>query len=140
MCMENHLNKPNKVARITLYFWIMKILATTLGEILGDYFSMSLSLGYVVGLSITIAFFAVVLVVQLMAKRYNSILYWLVVVGTTTAGTEVSDLMDRTLGLGYAIGSTILFASLILSLFLWYRREKRIRVYPITERRVEIFY
>lgn len=138
--MDNNLNTFNKVAKITLYFWIMKVLATTLGEILGDFFSMSLSLGYVVGLGITVAFFAVVLFLQLRAKRYIPVLYWLVIVGTTTVGTEVSDLMDRTLGLGYALGSAILFASLLLTLYLWHQREKGIRVYPITGTRVEVFY
>lgn len=138
--MENHESTLNKVARITLYFWIMKILATTLGEILGDFFSMSLNLGYVVGLSITVAFFAVVLAAQLLARRYNAVLYWLVIVGTTTVGTEISDLMDRTLGLGYALGSALLFGGLLLTLFLWHQREMGIRVYPITERRVEVFY
>lgn len=138
--MENHGSTLNKVARITLYFWIMKILATTLGEILGDFFSMSLNLGYVVGLGITVAFFAVVLAAQLLARRYNAVLYWLVIVGTTTVGTEISDLMDRTLGLGYALGSALLFAGLLLTLFLWHQRELGIRVYPITERRVEVFY
>ena len=139
--MENgNLNTLNKVAKITLYFWIMKVLATTLGEILGDFLSMSLNLGYIVGLGITIVFFLVVLTLQLMAKRFNPILYWLVIIGTTTVGTEISDLMDRTLGLGYALGSSILFACLLLTLFLWHKKEKGIRVYPITERSVEVFY
>ena len=128
-------NTFNKVARITLYFWIMKILATTLGEILGDFFSMSLNLGYVVGLGITMGFFAVALGMQLLAKRFNPVLYWLTIIGTTTVGTEISDLMDRTLGLGYALGSALLFAGLLITLYLWHRSERRIRVYPVSNRR-----
>ncbi|HEX2607337.1 MAG TPA: hypothetical protein VHK91_08160 [Flavisolibacter sp.] len=130
----------NKVARITLWFWILKILATTLGEILGDYLSMTLNIGYVISLLITLAFFLVVLIIQLRLKRFQPPVYWLVIIGTTTLGTEISDMMDRTLGLGYALGSLFLFTALLLVLFLWYRREKKIQVYPVTERRVELYY
>lgn len=137
---ENKIEKLNKVASITVYFWIMKVLATTLGEISGDFFSMSLNTGYVVSLGITVVFLLVVLVIQLKSLRFHPILYWLVIVGTTTVGTEISDLMDRTLGLGYALGSFILFSGLLFILFLWHKNEKGIKVYPITETRVEIFY
>lgn len=130
----------NKVARITGIFWVMKVLATTLGEMLGDFFSMTLNLGYFISLGITVAFLVTVLVIQLKAKKFTPPLYWLVIVGTTTVGTEVSDLMDRTLGLGYTLGSVILFAGLLVVLFLWHRTEKEIKVYPITENRVELFY
>ena len=130
----------NKVAQITLYFWIMKVLATTLGEVLGDFFSMSLNLGYVISLGITVVLFVILLVIQLRADRLHTVLYWLVIIGTTTVGTEISDLMDRTLGLGYALGSLILFAGLVATLFLWHQKENEIRVYPITDRRVELFY
>ena len=85
-------------------------------------------------------FFLAVLLIQLNVAKYNSVLYWLVIVGTTTVGTEISDLMDRTLGLGYALGSLLLFVGLVLVLFLWHKIERGIRVYPITESRVEIFY
>ena len=138
--MNNKNEHLNKVARITLYFWIMKVLATTLGEIAGDFFSMTLDLGYIISLGITMGFFLAVLLIQLNVAKYNSVLYWLVIVGTTTVGTEISDLMDRTLGLGYALGSLLLFVGLVLVLFLWHKIERGIRVYPITESRVEIFY
>lgn len=138
--MEDKNTPLNKVARITLIFWILKIFATTLGEILGDYFSMTLNLGYIVSLLITLLFFLVVLFLQLRQKEYLAPVYWLVIVGTTTVGTEISDLMDRTLGLGYALGSLILFTSLLLVLFLWHRSEGQIHVYPITQRRVEMYY
>jgi uncharacterized membrane-anchored protein len=138
--MADKILEFNKVARITVYFWIMKVLATTLGEILGDFFSMTLNLGYIVSFAITVVFFLVVLITQLKALKFHSTLYWLVIVGTTTVGTEISDLMDRTLGLGYALGSLILFSCLLLVLFLWHRSEKEIKVYPITEPRIEAFY
>ena len=138
--MEDKNIELNKVARITLLFWILKIFATTLGEILGDYFSMTLNIGYTLSLLITFVFFLVVLFLQLRQERFQASIYWLVIVGTTTVGTEISDLMDRTLGLGYALGSLILFSALLLVLFLWHRSEKQISVYPVTRRRVEIYY
>jgi uncharacterized membrane-anchored protein len=134
------MEKLNKVADITLLFWIMKILATTLGETLGDLLSMTLNIGYLIALLVTMAFFLVVLIIQLKADRYHVVRYWLVIVGTTTAGTEISDFMDRTLGLGYALGSSILFASLVLVLFAWHRGVKKIEVYPIVSRKVEIYF
>ena len=138
--METERLTLNKVARITGFFWVMKVLATTLGEMLGDFFSMTLNLGYIIGFAITVVFLLVVLIIQLRTNKFIAPLYWLVIVGTTTVGTEISDLMDRTLGLGYAIGSLILFVGLLIVLFLWHKIEKGIRVYPITETRVEIFY
>src|SRR5258706_824708 len=138
--MENKTGSLNKVAIITLSFWVMKVLATTLGEILGDFLSMTLDLGYIISLAITVVFFLIILFIQLKVSKFHPVLYWLVIVGTTTVGTESADLMDRTLGLGYALGSLILFSGLVLVLFLWHKKEKEIRVYPITESRVEIFY
>ena len=138
--MENIIEKFNKVASITVYFWIMKVLATTLGEITGDFFSMTLNLGYIISLAITVVFLFVALAIQLKVLKFHPAIYWLVIVGTTTVGTEVSDLMDRTLGLGYALGSLMLFSCLLFVLFLWHKNEKGIKVYPITEIRIEIFY
>ncbi len=138
--MEKKNEKLNKVARITVYFWIMKVVATTLGEMLGDFFSMSLNLGYIISLGITVAFLLIVLISQLKVEKFHAVLYWLVIVGTTTVGTEISDLMDRTLGLGYTWGSLILFSCLLLTLFLWHKNEKEIEVYPVTERSVETYY
>ena len=98
----------NKVAEITLLFWLMKIVATTLGETLGDYISMTLNLGYTIGIVITLAFFFVALLTQLAVKKYIPLVYWLVIIATTTLGTEISDYLDRTLHLGYALGSLLL--------------------------------
>jgi uncharacterized membrane-anchored protein len=130
----------NKVARITLLFWLMKIVATTLGETLGDFFSMTLNLGYVIGVGITLLFFIAVLFVQLSIRKYVPAIYWLVIVGTTTLGTEISDFIDRTLHLGYAAGSLALVSCLLLTLYLWYKRYEDLQVYPISERRTEIYY
>ena len=130
----------NKVAQVTLLFWLMKILATTLGETLGDELSMTMGLGYASGIGITLAGFAVVLLLQLSHRSFLAPLYWLVIVGTTTLGTEISDFMDRSLGLGYVAGSALLLAALLIILALWHIRLGRIRVYPITLRSEELFY
>src|SRR5947209_1383262 len=96
--------------------------------------------GYYVGLVITVMFLIIIITEQLSVKKYHPILYWLVIIGTTTVGTEISDLMDRTLGLGYALGSALLFAGLLLTLYLWHKTQNGIRVYPVTETRVEVYY
>lgn len=130
----------NKVAKITLIFWLMKIVATTLGETLGDFISMTLNLGYVAGIAITLFFFLAVLGAQLSVKNYIPVIYWLVIVGTTTLGTEISDYIDRTLHLGYAWGSLLLVICLLLALFLWHRKYKSLEVYPIIDKQKEFYY
>ncbi|MEO8422155.1 MAG: hypothetical protein ABI457_13265 [Hyphomicrobium sp.] len=130
----------SKVAEVTLAFWVMKVLATTLGETAGDFISMTLGLGYYAGLAITFAILAVVLTLQIAAKDYRPLLFWTAIVATTTAGTEVSDFMDRSLGLGYALGSLILVAGLAGTLAVWYARERDLSVYPIVRRDVEIMF
>ena len=130
----------NKVARITLLFWLLKIVATTLGETLGDFISMTLNLGYTIGILVTLAFFLVVLLAQLSVKSYLPALFWLVIIGTTTLGTEISDFIDRTLHLGYAAGTLLLISCLLLTLLLWFRRYGNLEVYPITTRQKELFY
>ena len=130
----------NKVAEITLIFWLMKIVATTLGETLGDYLSMTLQLGYLTGIYITLFSFLILLSIQLATKRYIPVFYWLVIIATTTLGTEVSDFLDRSLNLGYTLGSIILFLGLILTLFLWYKKFKSLQVFPIIDKKKEIYY
>ncbi len=130
----------NKVAKITLLFWLMKIVATTLGETLGDFISMTLNMGYALGLGITLLFFIIVLILQLTQKIYIPAIYWIVIVGTTTLGTEISDFIDRSLHLGYAWGSILLISSLSFTLYLWNNRYKNLEVYPIVNRQKEIFY
>ncbi len=118
----------------------MKVIATTLGETLGDFFSMTLNLGYVTGLLITLIFFLLVLTIQLLVRKYVPVFYWLVIIGTTTLGTEISDMIDRTLHLGYPLGSLLLFCLLLITLFLWYRRYHDLHVYPIFERSKEVYF
>ena len=130
----------SKVAEVTLAFWIMKVLATTLGETAGDFISMTLGLGYYAGLAITFAILAVVLTLQIAAKAYRPFLFWTAIIATTTVGTEVSDFMDRSLGLGYALGSLILVAGLAATLAAWYARERDLSVYPIVRRDVEVMF
>jgi len=130
----------NKVAQITLLFWLMKIVATTLGETLGDFIAQTLGLGYTVGILITLAFFGIVLFIQLTRKRYIPIWFWFVIIATTTLGTEISDFIDRSLHLGYTWGSLLLFVGLLTTLFLWYKKFNSLKVYPIANRSKETYY
>lgn len=130
----------NKVAKVTIFFWIMKILATTLGETAGDFISMSLGLGYYTAFAVTFAALAVLLVAQIRGNRYHPILYWAAIIATTTAGTEVSDLMDRSLGLGYMVGSLVLVTGLLTTLAVWYYRDRDLSVYPIVRKDTESLY
>ncbi|WP_425602966.1 hypothetical protein [Horticoccus luteus] len=130
----------SKVPQITLGFWLIKILATTVGETGGDAFSMTLQLGYAVSSLIFLAFFAVTLTAQVSARRYHPAFYWAVVVATTTVGTTMSDYMDRTLGLGYVKSSLLLLTVVLVLLFIWHRSVGRIEFERITTRKEEIFY
>jgi uncharacterized membrane-anchored protein len=130
----------NKVANITLIFWLMKIVATTLGETLGDFISLTLNLGYTLGIAVTLTFFFFVLFTQLAVKKYIPVVYWLVIIGTTTLGTEISDYIGRTLELGYAAGSILLASCLVFTLFLWLCKYNNLEVFPIGDRKKEIFY
>ncbi len=130
----------NKVAQITVYFWFMKILATTLGETSGDLLSMTCQLGYCNSFLITMSFLALALVLQLMSKSFHPVFYWAVIVGTTSVGTEISDYMDRTLGLGYMAGSLILVTLLLSALGLWFYLYGNLEVYPITDRKKELLF
>jgi uncharacterized membrane-anchored protein len=130
----------NKIATITLLFWLMKIVATTLGETLGDFISMTLNLGYSTGIVITGIFFFGLLFIQLKTKNYNPIVFWLVIIATTTLGTEISDFIDRSLHLGYTYGSLLLLLGLIITLFLWYKKYGNLNVSPIIENKKEIFF
>ncbi len=130
----------SKVAEVTIFFWIMKVLATTLGETAGDYISMTLNLGYYVGLAITFAILAFVLFFQINGKQYHPILFWTAIIATTTVGTEISDFMDRSLGLGYALGSLVLIVGLAIVLGIWYFRDRDLSVYPIIKKDAEIMF
>lgn len=134
------MEKLNKVAEISLIFWLMKIVATTLGETLGDYLSMTLNLGYLTGIIITLVFFLIVLFVQLSSKKYIPTFYWLVIIATTTLGTEISDFLDRSLHLGYTLGTIVLFSGLMLTLILWNKKFKSLEVYPIIDKTKQTYY
>lgn len=134
------MEKLNKVAEITIVFWLMKIVATTLGETFGDYLAMTLNLGYFTGIVITLIFFLIVLSIQLYTKKYIPVCYWLVIIATTTLGTEISDFLDRSLHLGYTFGSLLLLSGLLLTLMLWNLKFKSLNVYPIFNKDKEIYY
>ncbi len=130
----------NKVPAITLAFWLMKICATTLGETAGDLLSMTLNVGYALSSLILISIFLATLVAQLAAKAYHPLLYWTVILSTSTAGTTMSDFMDRTLGLGYLAGTSILLTILLTVLAVWRLTIGSLSVDHIHSFRVEMFY
>ena len=130
----------NKLPAITLLFWATKIVATTLGETAGDLLAQTLNVGYGVSSLLFISFFGVLLIGQLAASRYIPALYWSVILATSTAGTTMSDYMDRTLGLGYATGSAILISILLTVLGMWWLSEKSLSVSDIKTRKGELFY
>lgn len=129
-----------KLPQITLAFWVMKICATTLGETAGDLLSMTLQIGYALSSAILLGFFFATLAVQLATHKYHPVIYWAVILSTSTAGTTMSDYMDRTLNLGYALGSTILVLLLMGTLAVWYYTEKSLSVTNIKSLRGEVFY
>ncbi len=129
-----------KVASVTLGFWIAKVAATTLGETGGDWVTMSLSLGYLVGTAIFAAIFVALVWLQVRASRFHAALYWATIVATTTLGTTMADFFDRSVGVEYPGGSAIIAALLALSLFAWYRVEGTVSIRSITTPRAEWFY
>lgn len=130
----------NKLPAITAAFWIMKIAATTLGETGGDWLSMTMNVGYLASTLVFFAFFVVALASQMSVKKYYPFLYWTVIVATSTAGTTMSDYMDRTLELGYAKGAAILITILLCLLGLWRWTVGNVEVTRIRTRKAEIFY
>jgi uncharacterized membrane-anchored protein len=129
-----------KVPEVTLVFWIIKIAATTLGETGGDSVTMTLNWGYLVGTAIFLSLFAVLVVFQIAAKKFHPFLYWATIVASTTAGTTMADFADRSLGIGYAGGSSLLFACLIAVLGVWHWKLGSISVTTIDRPKVEAFY
>ena len=130
----------SKVPEVTLIFWIIKILATTLGETGGDAVSMSMKLGYAFSSMIFIGIFVAAVIAQILARKFHPFLYWFVVVATTTAGTTMADFADRSLGIGYPGGASLLLVLLLTSLAVWYRAEGTISVNTVSTPRVEMFY
>jgi uncharacterized membrane-anchored protein len=137
---KTHYRVWNKIPELTLLFWLTKIAATTLGETGGDLLAQTLNVGYATSTIIFFSFFLVALAAQLLSKHYIPPIYWAVIVATSTAGTTMSDYMDRTLELGYAVGSLILISILIAVLVIWRLTEKSLSVTEIHTRRGEVFY
>jgi uncharacterized membrane-anchored protein len=133
-------NAVAKIPALTLLFWIMKIIATTFGETGGDLLAQTLHVGYGVSTLIFFSFFLIVVSAQLFTKKYLPALYWAVIVATSTAGTTMSDYMDRTIGLGYAQGSLIILCVLLAVLTIWRLTEKTLSVTHIRSVRREKLY
>lgn len=130
----------SKVPEVTLIFWVTKILATTLGETGGDAVSMSMNLGYLVGTGIFAALFIVAVIAQVSAKQFHPVLYWTTIIATTTVGTTLADFADRSLGIGYAGGTAMLFTLLMASLFIWHRTLGSVAVDTVSSPKSEMFY
>jgi uncharacterized membrane-anchored protein len=130
----------SKVPEVTLVFWIMKIAATTLGETGGDTVTMTLGWGYLVGTAIFFSLLVILVGLQIAAKKFHPVLYWATIVASTTAGTTLADFADRSLGVGYAGGSSILLLCLLAVLAAWYWSLGSISVATITTPRAEAFY
>lgn len=145
--LEQQFNQPHishlalsKVPEVTLIFWITKIFATTFGETAGDALSMSMNLGYLVSTFIFATFFIILLYFQISAQSYKPYLYWFTIIASTTVGTTLADFVDRSLGLGYIGGTTILLSLVFISLFTWYKVEGSISPHIVHFPRAEFFY
>ncbi len=139
--MNNEIRQAiSKVPEVTLGFWVIKIAATTLGETGGDVVSMSMNLGYLIGTAIFAVIFLLFVSMQVAAKGFRPTLYWATIIATTTVGTTLADFADRDLGIGYAGGSTLLLALLLISLGIWYRTLGTISVESVSSARAEMFY
>jgi len=130
----------NRVPHIIFLYWVIKIASTTLGETGADMFSMTFKLGYAQTIWIFMSLFLVLLGIKLFMKGYNPVVYWLTFTASAIAGTAMSDFIDRTLGFGYALGSAVLVAMLLIILFAWHKKEKSINVEYISTSSAEIFY
>jgi uncharacterized membrane-anchored protein len=136
----NEATALSKVPAVTLGFWVLKILATTLGETGGDTVSMTLALGYLVGSLIFFGVLIVLVVAQTAARRFHPLLYWATIIASTTAGTTLADFADRSLGIGYAGGSLLLLACVLATLALWFWSEGSVAVSSVCTPRVEAYY
>lgn len=136
----NENNRFSKLPEITLIFWALKILATTLGETAGDAASMSMNLGYLISSGIFSILFVIFVLMQIFSKKFHPVLYWTTIITTTTLGTTIADFVDRSLGIGYTGGTTILVLLLITSLTIWYFSLGSISVKTVNARPSEIFY
>lgn len=137
---DRHERTLSKVPEVTLGFWTIKILATTLGETGGDTVTMTLDWGYLAGTALFAVLLVGLVVAQIMSRRFHPALYWATIVASTTFGTTMADFADRSLGIGYTGGSTLLLACLAAVLGLWYATEGTVSVDTVSTPRVEAFY
>jgi len=137
---DNREAALSKVPEVTLGFWVIKILATTLGETGGDTVTMTLNWGYLAGTALFAIVLLALVAAQIRAKRFHAVLYWATIVASTTFGTTMADFADRSLGIGYTGGSTLLLACLAAVLGLWYATEGTVSVDTVSTPRVEAFY
>lgn len=140
MISETAKTDLGKVPEVTLIFWMIKVAATTLGETAGDAVTMSMDLGYLIGTTIFAAVFIVAVNAQIRAKRFHPFLFWSAIVATTTLGTTLADFFDRSLGIGYFGGASILLFLLMASLGIWYWSLGSVSVNNLNSRKAEIFY
>ena len=130
----------SKVPEVTFVFWVIKILATTLGETGGDAVSMSMNLGYLLATGIFAAIFVVAVAVQIAAKKFHPVIYWVTIIATTTVGTTLADFATRDLGIGYPGGSTLLLVLVLASLWVWHRTMGTVSVNSVATPKAELFY
>ena len=138
--METRSTASSKGPEITLAFWVIKNAATTFGETGGDTVTMTLNWGYLAGTALFAAILALLVVVQIRASRFYKVLYWATIIASTTFGTTMADFADRSLGIGYVGGSTLLLSCLLLVLAIWYASERTISVNTVNTPRAEGFY
>jgi uncharacterized membrane-anchored protein len=130
----------SKVPAVTFVFWVIKVLATTLGETGGDTLSMSMNLGYLLSTGIFSVIFVAAVIIQVRAKQFHPVIYWVTIVATTTVGTTLADLVDRSLGIGYAGGTTILLVMLMASLWIWKHNLGSVAVDTVNSPKSEMYY
>jgi uncharacterized membrane-anchored protein len=130
----------SKVPAVTFVFWVIKVLATTLGETGGDTLSMSMNLGYLLSTGIFSVIFVAAVIIQVRAKQFHPVIYWVTIIATTTVGTTLADLVDRSLGIGYAGGTTILLVMLMASLWIWKRNLGSVAVDTVNSPKSEMYY
>ena len=129
-----------KVPEVTLIFWIIKILATTLGETAGDAVSMSMHLGYLIGSVIFASIFVAAVAIQISARKFHPLIYWTTIIASTTVGTTLADFADRSLGMGYLGGTLVLLTLLLATIYTWYRTLGTVAVATVSSPQTEIFY
>jgi uncharacterized membrane-anchored protein len=132
--------KESKVPEVTFTFWIIKILATTLGETGGDTVTMTLNWGYLLGTALFLGALVVLVIAQIRASKFHPVLYWATIVASTTFGTTMADFADRSLGIGYTGGSTLLLICLMTVLVAWYWSQGSVSVDTVASPKVEAFY